>query len=192
MELQDVATYTLTGAPASDRMAAAFSDHWAMIRGTALRSTRDPDVAADVAQEAFLRLVAEANAGRFPNNVGAWLYRTSANLVVSRARRVAVARRFEPALVRREQPAEPPAIVSMRERTNELAVALSGLAAAERMALMLAAEGATGEEMTARVGRTAGATRTLLCRARKRLRSRLAELEAGNAEARTNQASSAA
>ena len=192
MELQDVATYTLTGAPTSDPTAAAFSDHWAMIRGTALRSTRDPDVAADVAQEAFLRLVAEANAGRFPNNVGAWLYRTSANLVVSRARRVAVARRFEAALVRREQPAEPPAIVSMRERTNELAVALSGLSAAERMALMLAAEGATGEEMTARVGRTAGATRTLLCRARKRLRSRLAELEAGNAEARTNQASSAA
>ena len=80
----------------SEVIAAAFRDHSAAIHGTALRSTRDPELAADVTQEAFLRLVVEAQAGRFPDNVGGWLYRTSANLIISRARRAAVARRLAP------------------------------------------------------------------------------------------------
>ena len=176
MLTQDVAVHQ--GAAGSERVAAAFRDHWAMVRGTALRSTHDPDVAADVAQDAFIRLLTEVNAGRAPDNVGAWLYRTSTNLAISRARRAAVARRFEPSLLRRDVPAEPHAIVSMRERTSNLNLALSRLPAAERTALLMAAEGATGEEMTAKVRRTAGATRTLLCRARKHLRLLLDEIEA--------------
>lgn len=168
----------------TDRTAAAFRDHWAMIRGAALRSTRDPDVAADIAQDAFLRLVTEGNAGRFPDNVSAWLYRTSTNLVISRARRAAVARRSEAALVRRDLPAEPHAIASMRERSADLGRALSRIPSAERMALLLAAEGATGGEMAAKVGRTRGATRTLLCRARMHLRAGLADIEAGSSERR--------
>jgi hypothetical protein len=77
-------------------IAAAFRDHSSAIYGKALRSTRDPELAADVTQEAFLRLVVEAQAGRLPDNIGGWLYRTSANLIVSRARRAAVARRLAP------------------------------------------------------------------------------------------------
>ena len=90
-------------------IAGAFRDHSASIQGLALRTTRDPELAADVTQEAFLRLVSEAQAGRCPDNVGAWLYRTSANLIVSRARRAAVARRLAPRLVRTDGPAQPDA-----------------------------------------------------------------------------------
>ena len=162
----------------SDTIAAAFRDHSAAIHRTALRSTRDPELAADVTQEAFLRLVVEAQAGRLPDNVGAWLYRTSANLVVSRARRAAVARRLAPRLVRTDGPAEPDAIAVLQEEHHELQIALAMLSAADRVALLMAAHGATGEEIARHLGRSPAATRTLLSRARGRLRTVAAEVEA--------------
>jgi RNA polymerase sigma-70 factor (ECF subfamily) len=162
----------------SEMIAAAFRDHSAAIHGAALRSTRDPDLAADVTQEAFLRLVVEAQAGRFPDNVGGWLYRTSANLIVSRARRASVARRLAPRLVRFDGPAEPDAIAVLQEQHNELHVALATLAAADRVALLMAAQGATGEEIASHLGRSHAATRTLLSRARGRLRTATMEADA--------------
>ncbi len=152
-------------------IAAAFRDHSAAVRGNALRLTRDPEAAADVTQEAFLRLVLEAQAGRFPDNVGGWLYRTSANLIVSRARRAAVARRLAPRLLRSEGPAEPDAIAVLQEQHHELRTALATLSGVDRVVLLMAAHGATGEEIACHLGRTQGATRTLLCRARGRLRA---------------------
>jgi len=118
----------------SEAIAAAFRDHSAAIHGTALRLTRDPELAADVTQEAFLRLVVEAQAGRLPDNVGGWLHRTSANLIISRARRTAVARRLAPRLVRFDGPAEPDAIAVLQEQRHELHVALATLSAADRRA----------------------------------------------------------
>jgi RNA polymerase sigma factor (sigma-70 family) len=162
----------------SEMIAAAFHDHSAAIHGTALRSTRDPELAADVTQEAFLRLVVEAQAGRCPENIGAWLYRTSANLIVSRARRAAVARRLAPRLVRTDGPAQPDAIAVLHEDHHELQVALATLPVAARVALLMAAHGATGEEIARHLGRSHGATRTLLSRARGRLRTATIEAEA--------------
>jgi RNA polymerase sigma factor (sigma-70 family) len=162
----------------SETIAAAFHDHSAAIHGTALRSTRDPELAADVTQEAFLRLVVEAQAGRCPENIGAWLYRTSANLIVSRARRAAVARRLAPRLVRTDGPAQPDAIAVLREEHHALQVALATLPVAARVALLMAAHGATGEEIARHLGRSHGATRTLLSRARGRLRTATIEAEA--------------
>ena len=162
----------------SETIAAAFHDHSAAIHGTALRSTLDPELAADVTQEAFLRLVVEAQAGRCPENIGAWLYRTSANLIVSRARRAVVARRLAPRLVRTDGPAQPDAIAVLREEHHELQVALATLPVAARVALLMAAHGATGEEIARHLGRSHGATRTLLSRARGRLRTATIEAEA--------------
>ncbi len=152
-------------------VAAAFHDHAAVIQGMALRATRDPELAADVTQDAFLRPFVEAQAGRPPDNVRAWLYRTSTNLIVSRARHAAVARRLAPRLVRFDGPAQPDAIVVLREQRDELDTALAALSAADRVALLMAANGATGEEIARHLGRSHIATRTLLSRARKRLRS---------------------
>jgi len=44
--------------------------------------TRDADVAEDVLQDTFIRLVREARAGRMPDNVRAWLYRVAANVAI--------------------------------------------------------------------------------------------------------------
>ena len=131
----------------AEKIAQAYRDHSATIRGIATRSTRDPELAADITQEAFLRLVVEAHNGRFPDNVGGWLYRTSANLIVSRARHAAVARRLAPRLVRTDGPAEPDAVVVLTEDRRELNCALSTLSPVDRVALVMAAHGASSEEM---------------------------------------------
>ena len=156
---------------------AAYRDHAAAIHGVALRSTRDPELAADVTHEAFVRLVIEAQAGRCPDNIRAWLYRTSANLVVSRARREAVARRAAPRLARTDGPAQPDAIAVLREAQLELETALAALPLADRIALLMAANGETGEAIASHLGRSHAATRTLLSRARARLRAARAEAD---------------
>ncbi|MEO5940791.1 MAG: sigma-70 family RNA polymerase sigma factor [Candidatus Limnocylindrales bacterium] len=166
------------GAAAINELVAdAYRDHAAAIHGTALRSTRDPDIAADVTQEAYIRLLGEAQAGRFPKNVRAWLFRTSANLIVSRARRASVARRLAPRLLDWTGPAQPDEIVLDREDRRTLARALARLTTTDRMVLMLAANGLTGAELASALDRSPGATRTLLCRARIRLRAAVLELE---------------
>jgi RNA polymerase sigma factor (sigma-70 family) len=159
-----------TTVTADEVISAAFRDHAAAVRGTALRSTRDPELAADVTQEAFLRLIVEVQAGRLPISVGAWLYRTSANLIVSRARRESVARRLASRLASADGPSQPDGIVVMREDGDELRVALAMVSAADWAVLLMAAHGASGAEMAHHVGRSHGATRTLLSRARGRLR----------------------
>lgn len=155
----------------SDLITAAYRDHAASIHGIALRSTRDREVAADITQEAFVRLVTEVQAGRIPNNIGGWLYRTSANLVISRARRTSVARRFAARLVRRDAPSEPDVLVIGREQSRELERALATLRTTDRIALLMAAHGATGAEIASHLGRSEAATRTLLSRARTHLRA---------------------
>lgn len=152
-------------------VADAYDTHAAAIYGLALRATRDPDLAADVTQEAFLRLLGEGQRGRLPDNVGGWLYRTSSNLIVSGARRATVARRFAPFLLSRREPDEPEAIALGNEQHRELDAALATLSVADRLALVMAAQGASGEEIAGRLGRSHGATRTHLTRARARLRA---------------------
>ena len=53
----------------------AYREHAARLKGFAMTLTRDPDAADDLVQEAFIRLVREMQAGRPPDNVGAWLHR---------------------------------------------------------------------------------------------------------------------
>jgi RNA polymerase sigma-70 factor (ECF subfamily) len=154
-----------------DAVETSYRAHAAAIRGKALQLTRDPELAADVTQETFLRLFVEAQAGRLPDNVGAWLYRTSANLVISGARHAAVGYRIAPRLVRYDAPAEPDDIAVLQEQHDELHLALATLSATDRAALLLAAHGATGDEIARRLGRSPVATRTLLSRARRRLRA---------------------
>jgi RNA polymerase sigma factor (sigma-70 family) len=168
----------LEAAPLAAFITTAYETHAAAIYGASLRSIRDPALAADITQEAFLRLLVEGRHGRLPDNVGGWLYRTSSNLIISRARRAAVARRFAPRLVRHEEPDTPEAIAVGNEQQRELEAALATLSVADRLALVLSAQGATGEEIAGHLGRTHAATRTHLTRARAHLRAAVLRREA--------------
>jgi RNA polymerase sigma-70 factor (ECF subfamily) len=140
---------------------------------------RDPEAADDLTQETFIRLVREVQQGRTPDNVRAWLYTVAAHLVTSRARRAAVADRFKAVLALRGHADGPEADAIRGEQHADLRRALADLPADARTALLLAAHGFSGQEIGRVLGRTEGATRTLLCRARIRLRERFVVHEAG-------------
>lgn len=160
-------------------IAEAYDTHEASIFGMLLAVSRDPELAADLTQEAFLRLLREARAGRFPDRPGAWLYRAGANLAISGGRRASVARRFAPLLLLRDEPDQPERMVLERERSQSMREVLAQLPVIDRTALVMAAQGQTGEQIAAHLGKTHGATRTLMSRARARLRAAMSAREAG-------------
>jgi RNA polymerase sigma-70 factor (ECF subfamily) len=147
--------------------------HAAWLRGRLLASTRDPAVADDLVGEAFVRLAAAIRAGRAPLDPPAWLHRVAVNLVVSRARRTTVATRALPGLLDRDLASSPEDEVLERERDRVVHDALATLAGHDRQIVVMAARGYRPEEIAGIIGKSGQATRTQLCRARSRLRSRL-------------------
>jgi RNA polymerase sigma-70 factor (ECF subfamily) len=148
----------------------AFEEHAGKLTSFAFGMTRDRDVADDLVQESFLRLVKELAADRTPDNIPAWLFRVCANLATSRGRRATVAQRFLSSV--RSLPDEAPADVpTLRKETN--AVLLAGLATVPsdaRAALLMASQGFSGREIAEAIGRSEMATRTMMFRAREKLR----------------------
>ena len=134
---------------------------------------RDPHDAEDLAHEAYVRLALEMEAGRGPDDPAAWLHRVGWNLAMSRGRHRTVVARHEAHLPRPDAPAEPDRTAIDRETSAAIFHALAALAGTERAAVVLAAEGFRGVEVATAIGRTVGATRTLLCRARAKLRTSL-------------------
>jgi RNA polymerase sigma-70 factor (ECF subfamily) len=159
----------------------AFSTYHAEIFQFLRRSTGETEAAEDLLQDVFLRLTTEVDAGRVPVQLRAWLYRVATNLAISRGRRRTTVIRWlqrQDAAVWRETAASPEAQVVRRERTDELEAILAGLPAEARTALLLSAQGFHGEEIAVAIGRSHGATRTMLSRARLRVRSELERREA--------------
>lgn len=156
----------------------AFDRHQGELNGFAVQVTRDPDVAADLVQEAFLRLVRETKAGRAPDNVRAWLYRVVANLATSRGRRASVASRWQGRLVQEDTAEAPETGYLEQEASAQVLALLAHVSNDERTALLLSAHGFAGAQIAAVIGRTHLATRALLCRARARLRDEALAMEA--------------
>ena len=156
----------------------AFDRYQGELCGFARQLTRDPEAAADLVQEAFLRLIGEVQAGRAPESARAWLYRVVANLATSRGRRASVAARWQSRVARRDHHEAPEARFLEEEASREVQELLEGVSKDERTALLLSAHGFAGAEIAAVLGRTHLATRALLCRARARLRDDALAIEA--------------
>jgi RNA polymerase sigma-70 factor, ECF subfamily len=166
-------------APRSDEveLATIYEERRGELLAFLVGMTRDVDVAEDLLQDAFLRLVREARAGRMPEQVRPWLYRTAANAAIDRGRRSSALGRLLPRLFERTDPPAPEGEALRSERDATLHAALARLAPDRRAALLLAARGFSGAEVASTLGRTEGATRTLLCRARLELRGLLEPAE---------------
>jgi RNA polymerase sigma-70 factor (ECF subfamily) len=134
---------------------------------------RDPATVEDLVAETFLRLTREVAAGRRPEQPRAWLHRVAANLVVNGGRHRSVVARVLGRLANHDtdEPADAP--VLRAEARQELLDVLQSLSVEARTALMLAAHGFTGREIAATIGRSELATRSLMSRARMRLRDEL-------------------
>jgi RNA polymerase sigma-70 factor (ECF subfamily) len=150
----------------------AYEVHQRAIFSFALHTARDPDVAADVTQEAFLRLMKEAEHRGPPDHVKAWLLRVAANLIMSRGRRISVASRWVQRFGQQTDTVESPETRLLRQEQRErVRSMLEGLPPDARICLLMAAEGFSGREIATAIGRTELATRVLMSRARNRLRA---------------------
>jgi RNA polymerase sigma factor (sigma-70 family) len=154
-------------------VSAAYAEHHAGLVRRLTAITRDPDDAEDLAHDAFFRLAVEIEAGRAPNDAAAWLHRVGWNLAMSRGRHRTVVARHDPEVPRPSAPINPDRSAIGRETSQAVAAAIGALPVVEREAVLLAAQGYHGDEVASAIGRTSGATRTLLCRARARLRASL-------------------
>lgn len=134
---------------------------------------RDPRAAEDIVSETFVRLIDAIRHGRAPDQPRAWLHRVAANLVIDGGRRRTVVARFLGRLVDHRTAPPPDDAVLRDEASREVRDALATLPEDARTALMLAAHGFSGHEIADAIGRSELATRSLLCRARLRLRDQL-------------------
>lgn len=159
-----------TGGGSENLVIAAYERYRDELQGHLVRVTRDPEAAADLVQEAFLKLLVESRARQAPDNVRAWLYRVASNAAVSRGRRLRSATVFAdrvPGPVPDEGPEE---ACLRKEAIGSAQRLLTGVGPVERRALLMAADGVGGAVIAREIGRSHEATRTLLHRARTRLR----------------------
>ncbi len=134
----------------------------------------EQELAEDILQEAFLRLVAEMRAGTTPDNAHAWLYRVASNLAISRGRRNQTMIRHLSELASPRHAPSPEQRVLEAERDDALRLALASLPIETRIALVLTSSGFTAREIGSVLGKNDGAVRMLVSRGRLRVRRLMA------------------
>ncbi len=149
----------------------AYLDHSASLGRYLTSLTRDVAAAEDLTQDAFERLMREVRAGRLPDDIGGWLHRVGHNLAMSRGRRISVADRRRSELVVSDWAPSPESVTVAGEDQAAVCAVLGGLGPVDQRALILASHGYRGAEIARSIGRSEVATRTLLCRARAKVRA---------------------
>jgi RNA polymerase sigma-70 factor (ECF subfamily) len=157
-----------------EAVTACHAEHAAGLERYVRSMVRDADEAADICQEAFVRLLLAGRDGRLPDAPGAWLRRVAHNLVVSGHRHRQIGDRVLGRLADDETSSSLEDAAIRREENETLVAALGSVPTADRTALILAAQGYRGTEIAKALGRTELASRALLCRARSRLGAQLA------------------
>jgi RNA polymerase sigma-70 factor (ECF subfamily) len=131
-----------------------------------VRFSGDPDLSADAAQEAFIRLAEHPPAEGAER---AWLYRVATHVLVSdartRLRRLRLLTAGQHRAPLGEPPRDPHELVEANERRRMLESALACLSKKQRMALLMRAEGFTHREIAEALGTTTGSIGTLVARA---------------------------
>ena len=131
------------------------------------RMTGDEDIAQDVAQEAFLRLLRRTDLDG--DDARLWIFTVATNLVRDHGR--AVVRRQRLLLARPVLPGAPPAPDVEAERSERVAQvreALRQLSDRDQQLLLMREEGFRYQEMAEAVGVAPGSVGTLIARALKR------------------------
>jgi RNA polymerase sigma-70 factor, ECF subfamily len=130
------------------------------------RLTGDQDVAEDIAQEAFVRLLRQP----LPDaEIRPWLFTVATNLVRDRARKTERRQRLlttAPELVTR--PPLPDADVERRERIDSVRAVLDRLSERDRQLLLMREEGFKYDEIARVVGVAPASVGTLIARALKK------------------------
>jgi RNA polymerase sigma-70 factor (ECF subfamily) len=177
-DVDEIAPEIAAQAEDVERLWEAYEAYAPALRRYATARLRDHAAADDIVQETFLRLALEPRLRSYPAQPRAWLYRVALNLIISGARRSATARRRAAEDGSDDEIFESPESQFLTsERRHDLGMAMDAAGPAGRAGLILAAQGFSGREIAEALGRSEGATRTLLCRARREVRRELSLLE---------------
>ena len=152
-----------------DRASELFETHHEALYRYLVRLSGDADIAADAAQEAFVRLLQRPPLGATER---AWLFKVGTNYVLESRRTAARRGRLLDGGGERtmaDPPCDPHASVEADERRRVVMAALAGLSDKERVAILMREEGFAHREIAAAVGTTTGSVGTLLARALERL-----------------------
>lgn len=154
--------------------------HWPGLWRLAVLLTSDGEVAEDLVQEAFARLlrVSGRRRGPDPGTEVAYLRRTVVNLSNSRFRHLGVARRHAPSLVADGDHPSAEAEAGTSADGRRVRAAVAALPARQRACTVLHYfEGLTDAEVAAVLGISNGSVKTHLHRARAALAAALGEHE---------------
>ena len=161
-----------------------FGKHQNEIYAYLVRMLRDPELAADLTQDAFVKAYRAYDALQKPENARAWLYQIAHRVALDHFRRGRIIR-FVP-LVGESRNSAPSAehLVMDARLSGDLQRALEKIPERQPAALLLAElHDLTGLELAAALGVSHVAARALLTRARESLRQALAAERAAEAEA---------
>jgi RNA polymerase sigma factor (sigma-70 family) len=151
-------------------LAELFDAHHDALFRYLVRLCGDRDVAADAAQEAFVRVIERpppSGAAR------AWLFKVATNLILEERRTEGRRRRLLAGAAARAPMADPPRdpheLAEARDAHARVTAALSALSPKERSAILMREEGFAHREIAEALGTTTGSVGTLLTRALDRL-----------------------
>jgi RNA polymerase sigma-70 factor (ECF subfamily) len=162
-----------------------FAKHQQEIYAYLLRMLRDPELAADLTQDAFVKAYRAYDSLQKPENARAWLYQIAHRVALDDIRRKKIVR-FVP-IVGEARSTTPSAehLVMDARLSGDLQRALEKIPERQRTALLLAElHDLTGLELAAALGVSHVAARALLTRARESLRQALAAEQVAEAEGR--------
>jgi len=152
-----------------------FADHYEGLFKYLVRLTGDPDLAADVAQESFVRLVEKnpANSG-----IRAWLYRVATNVVRDEARvrrrRIELLLGSPDRLPQGDPPLVPDRYLELMEKQAGVRRALDSLSSRDQTVLLMREEGFSHREIAEAVGTTTKSVGSMIARALRKLANELA------------------
>ncbi len=153
-----------------------FAKHQNEIYVYLLRMLRDPDLAADLTQDAFVKAYRAYDSLEKPENARAWLYQIAHRVALDDLRRRRIVR-FVPLVGETRNSAPSAEHLAMENRlSGDLQRALARIPERQRAALLLSElHDMTGVELAAVLGVSHVAARALLTRARESLRLALAD-----------------
>ena len=167
------------GQDARTRVEELFALHSTEIHTYLSRMVRDPELAADLTQDTFVRAYRSLDTLEDPTKARPWLFRIAYNLALDEIRRRRIVR-FLPWSGESGGAAPSAERLAMDARlSGSLERALARIPERQRAALLLSElNDLTGQELATALGVSHVAARALLTRARESLRAALAEEEA--------------
>ena len=152
-------------------VAALFAEHHAPLFRYLSRMTGEADIAADAAQEAFVKLIDRPP--REATHTRAWLFKVGTNLAREALRTSGRRQRLLEAAPERAPIADPVVLpdaqLDRKEKQRRVHSALQVLSERDRTILLMREEGFSHKEIAEAVGTTTGSVGTLIARALNRL-----------------------